>query len=504
MTQFGQVLKANSGPGSGQGFEHYYRFINQFLKIPTAIFNKVNADYASEPNESVRYCIALILANLAKYGAVAYSRSDDYYAEHGGGFYTYTYMLKAVDDYIVMDKYAISKKGSKNQQYQQGIASSLRPLDKIYQINISFKDEIDRKRFPLIEFAFTTKTTVPRKNGIGTKIKKSKEKNDIYTKWELNKYLRTQQPLYTLPPSTPSITSTTSTTSLTSNTSIISTTSSTSSESINTLSRTHNIGWYAQLFQDSQTLNRKYFSKVTLDFANLTTLRFKPLAQVFLTRIFSNDECGRWYQKGSLSYQQLNKQERLKVLINGDEVAEWDYSAMHPHILYAWEGHQCPDDFYERIAMVLGIPYDDTTKPAVKGVTLMSINATEKNLKKAIDDDSRKERNSNFNRVNEGRDPHPVINDELAKLKIDFITIVNAFRSAHPTIAKYIYSNSPNKLMLEESEIMTSVLLELMKKKILAIPIHDSVLFPKQHAVDVKRVMLDCYQKETGFNIRVK
>jgi len=207
-----------------------------------------------------------------------------------------------------------------------------------------------------------------------------------------------------------------------------------------------------------------------------------------------------------MSYQQLNKQERVKVRINGQDVSELDYSAMHPHILYAWEGLQCPNDFYERTALELGIPYNASTKPAVKGVTLMSINASdEPTLEKAIKNESRKERKSNKTRANEGRQSHLVLEDELTKLSIDFRAVVSAFVTAHPIVAnKYLYTNIPNKLMLKESEIMTSVLLELMKRNIYAIPIHDSVLFPKQYAPDVKQVMLDCYLKNTGFAIGVK
>ena len=81
--------------------------------------------------------------------------------------------------------------------------------------------------------------------------------------------------------------------------------------------------------------------------------------------------------------------------------------------------------------------------------------------------------------------------------------IVNAFSRVHPVIAKYVYSASANKLMLEESEIMTLVLHELVKLNIPAIPIHDSLLFPKQNKDVVRQIMLDCYKKHTGFMITV-
>jgi hypothetical protein len=82
--------------------------------------------------------------------------------------------------------------------------------------------------------------------------------------------------------------------------------------------------------------------------------------------------------------------------------------------------------------------------------------------------------------------------------------IIDAFKKVHPLIAKYVYSQSANKLMLEESEIMTSVLLKLKEREIPSVPIHDSLLFPIVHTDVVKQVMLECYNEHTHFDIQVK
>jgi hypothetical protein len=58
--------------------------------------------------------------------------------------------------------------------------------------------------------------------------------------------------------------------------------------------------------------------------------------------------------------------------------------------------------------------------------------------------------------------------------------------------------------MLIESEIMTEVLWELMNRDIPAVPIHDSLLFPKMHGDEVMQVMKDVYRQQTGFDIQVK
>ena len=58
--------------------------------------------------------------------------------------------------------------------------------------------------------------------------------------------------------------------------------------------------------------------------------------------------------------------------------------------------------------------------------------------------------------------------------------------------------------MLDESYIMTLVLFELMKQRVPAIPVHDSVIVPAQREGLAKQVMLQCYKNHTGFEIGVK
>ena len=82
--------------------------------------------------------------------------------------------------------------------------------------------------------------------------------------------------------------------------------------------------------------------------------------------------------------------------------------------------------------------------------------------------------------------------------------VVDAIKIAHPVIAKYIYSAMANKLMLVESDIMTSVLFKLMELGIPALPIHDSVIVPSRCEDVARRVMQDVYFESTGFEISIK
>lgn len=62
-----------------------------------------------------------------------------------------------------------------------------------------------------------------------------------------------------------------------------------------------------------------------------------------MTRIYNLNfrRGGRFYALGG-GWQSLPKAVRKAVTINGEEVAELDYSALHPSILYAYVGHPMP------------------------------------------------------------------------------------------------------------------------------------------------------------------
>lgn len=457
MSEFGKAINEKDDfypedyPFIERDVDYYSKFINQYIKIPDSISDKVESLYSSEKSEAVKHCIKILITNLLAQGMIAYSKNKHFYIQHQTKYYTYTYFLRAVK-ILLRDRYATeTKRGSKNIKFLKGISSRLNPLDKINQDFAleKVKYEIDLKALPLLVI----------------------DKKPIFNVEELNS-VQVQHSINTLNIHTHSH----------------------SNLSLSTP--------YHTFFYDSESLNRDYFNKMGLDFSRLN-LPKQYLNCVGLTRIFNDDdECGRWFQKGGYSYQQLSENERGQLQINGYEVAELDYSAMHPNILYTWENAQAPRDLYGGVLNLLNLKNKD--KFAVKMTILLSINNNSyRSFSSAINFNKLEELKANETRIKEGRLPKPILYDEIERLKLKSDVIVNAFTQVHPVIAKYVYSAAANKLMLEESEIMTSVLLELMKRCIPAIPIHDSLLFPKQNEVVVRQIMLDCYKKHTGFVITV-
>jgi hypothetical protein len=158
---------------------------------------------------------------------------------------------------------------------------------------------------------------------------------------------------------------------------------------------------------------------------------------------------------------------------------------MHPHLLYAWAKEPCPDDFYERVMALCGC-----SRIVAKRMTLMAVNAESyRALSSGVNFSKRKGEENLY--------------DELKALGLTPIEVIEALVEAHPILERYVFSGQANRLMLEESDIMTAVLLRLMSQSVPALPVHDSVVFPKRHRETVKQVMEDEYRRQTGFEITV-
>lgn len=407
-------------------------FLNQYVKIPDKISEKLNTLYAIE-YESVRHCIGLIIVNLFKFGEVAYSRNKNFYTSNHTQQYTYASMLKALE-ITIADGYAV-KRLTGYHGYQRGRSSTLAVGPRLGEFSQPEDIDLDLESLPLL--------TIDERPVF--------EHDDLkLVKEHKGKESRESRTL------------------------------------INRLDR---------IYDESLKLNRDYWNKIVIDTRYIHSKQ-KCFSRVGLTRIFKDGGVGRWFQKGEMSFQQLSKEDRAKLLINSERVTEIDYSAMHPHILYTWEGKQCPGDFYQGIMDQCGCD-----RFVAKTVTLIAINAgSYASLVGAINNNKLETERANKSRAV----PEPVLYNELKKCGLKPREVVEAIKVAHPAIEKYIYSALANKLMLVESDIMTSVLLKLMRLRIPALPVHDSVIVPNRHKDGAKQVMQDTYREYTGFDTVIK
>jgi hypothetical protein len=249
-----------------ENFEYSYYFLNQYVKIPKRVSDIVYTIYPAEP-EDVRHCINLIIVNLIANAEIAYSRNKNFYTENRTKLFTWTNLLKAVD--LAEEKgYAVKLKiGYRKRGFKTGLASTLGRGPRLKTIGPPVGMELDLKSLPLITI----------------------DKKPIYDVEELN--LANSR------------------------------LSDTSSEITAIKHRLHS------KFDESLKLNRDYWNKIRVGCMN-PEVSDRCWDRVGLTREFKKGGMGRWFQRGELSYQQLSKEERPRLLVNGGKVAELDYSAM--------------------------------------------------------------------------------------------------------------------------------------------------------------------------------
>jgi hypothetical protein len=412
--------------------QYRVHFLNQYAKIPKNILEKLNSLYPTR-YESVRHCIGLIIVNLLEFDEVAYSLNKNFYSANHTKNYTYANMLNALE--ITLEAgYAVTLKTSL-QSFGRGYSSTLKAGPRLHEFSKPVEMELDLQSLPLLVV----------------------DDRPVFERDDLN---------------------------------LVKARSAKASLELRTF-----INRLDRVYDEALRLNRDYWYKTVIDTSTIGSKQ-KCFSRVGLTRIFNSGLMGRWHQKGEMSYQQLSKEERARLRLNGESVTEIDYSAMHPHILYAWENKQCPDDFYEAIMNQCGCD-----RFVAKKITLIAVNAgSYVSLVGAINLNKAETERANKSRAI----PEPVLYNELKKQNLAHKEVVEAIKIAHPTIVKYIYSASANKLMLVESDIMTSVLLKLTSLGIPALPVHDSVIVPNRHEYMARQVMQDVYVGHTGFDIVIK
>jgi hypothetical protein len=73
----------------------------------------------------------------------------------------------------------------------------------------------------------------------------------------------------------------------------------------------------------------------------------------------------------------------------------------------------------------------------------------------------------------------------------------------HAPIAKHFNGSSSGRLFYEESNLLVKVLLELQKKNICALPVHDSLYVNIGMAEETKKTMKSAFNEILGGNIKV-
>ncbi len=212
---------------------------------------------------------------------------------------------------------------------------------------------------------------------------------------------------------------------------------------------------------------------------------------VFLRAIFKGDfnHGGRLYSYGHRHFQGFTGEERAGFTINGDPVIEYDFSALHPHLLYAMEGIQLECDPY------LAVINDPKLRDFMKLTLLRMINGRSK-------EDVIKNINYEMNFLE--RQNKTILNNAGIE---DARELVNKFMDAHRPIDKYLCQGEQHGLRVfnKDARITYDIIKHFATREIPILPVHDSFIVQQKFGDQLKHHMRHIYNKKTrGFNCPVK
>ncbi len=185
---------------------------------------------------------------------------------------------------------------------------------------------------------------------------------------------------------------------------------------------------------------------------------------------------GRLYTSSINGVQNIRKELRKYIKIKGEDTIELDYSSLHITMLYHKEKIEFSSDGYD-------IGLDKKYRPIIKRMMLTMINAK-----------------SNQSALGSLREY--INSSELTRIKygvLDIKDILNKLKKLHKPIKKYLCSDIGIKLQLIDSAIMLNIIMKLKSKKIIALPIHDSIILPKKYKEIGKEIMLSSYKSKLKY-----
>lgn len=193
-------------------------------------------------------------------------------------------------------------------------------------------------------------------------------------------------------------------------------------------------------------------------------LKLMELGQRLLYRVFNGDfeHGGRAYA----SFQNLRKQQRRRLMIDGNATDEPDFAQLHPQLLYAKCGVDIDGDAYT----VTGVPRQ-LAKPAWQILMNCSskpraILAFAKHLKQ------------------KGQVATQAEAMALAK------AVLEALEARHESVQRAFYSGIGLRLQRVDSDLMIRVMLRVLGAGYIALPIHDSFIVPRGGAADAVRMIM--------------
>lgn len=203
---------------------------------------------------------------------------------------------------------------------------------------------------------------------------------------------------------------------------------------------------------------------------------------------------GRLYS-GIGSHQCMPAVERQYIRIDGEQVAELDFQAMHPRMAYHLLGRPCPADPY-RLDDVLGGGAAQALRPAVKVAFNALLNAKSEGA--AVSACNQKLKGGQA--VSRTAARAKQLRGLLQEWDVDFGGLLNAVQLSHTALCRFWFADMGLKLMAEDARIMTDVLWRLAGQGCPALSLHDGLLVPASRAAVAFSVMSSVYHQRFNFD----
>jgi len=203
------------------------------------------------------------------------------------------------------------------------------------------------------------------------------------------------------------------------------------------------------------------------------------LASRSLHRTFNNTEFthgGRFYGGW---WELVPSKLRSRIVINSKRTEEYDYSGLHPNMLYAMEGHTLPGD-----------PYDGLIKDVLED----DAEEARKVCKRAF--------NSMLNASREMKAQPTGI--KLSDYNTNWATLSAAIMERHKPIAHYFYTGIGQKLQRIDSDMAEEVMLHFAKIGAPVLPCHDSLLMHQGYGKELQDLMAKAFRDRFGQEIGIE
>ena len=195
---------------------------------------------------------------------------------------------------------------------------------------------------------------------------------------------------------------------------------------------------------------------------------------VRLHRVFNSaDWCdgGRYYGGWR---QNVPKEYRRFIFIDGKDTCEYDYSSIHPRLLYAQSGHRWPlnQDPYEA-------PHGPELRDAVKSAFLIMLNMQGTIQKRQV----------------------PGFDSATADMTWDHF--VKGIVETHAPISKFLGTGTGVKLQRIDADIAEAVMLKFTKMHYACLPVHDSFITLASLGDELIDYMKQVVRETQGIEIEV-